>query len=270
MGTFGGGTFGGPGGGSGGTAGVPLSGILNAALRIAGITWLPGTTPGIDAYNELIPALNAMMDSYSLDGHRVYTSTIIDFPLTAGQKVYTIGPGAEFDTPRPIQIAAASILFPTDPTIRYPMRIILDEKQWMNITVQDIAGAPPWLLFYDAGYDENGWAKIYLYYQPTDGYTLELATWLQLQTGFTFASDVVVLPPGYEEMIRWNLGLTAAGMYPLESKIHPQAEVKAYAALQAIIVSNSKCPALRSEAAYTNRRGRGQGLPYGWWLAPGG
>jgi hypothetical protein len=207
-----------------------------------------------------------MMASYSLDGHRIYTANINDFPLVSGQKSYTIGPGADFDTPRPIFISAADIIFPTDPTVRYPIRIVLDEQQWMNITVQDISGAPPNVLYYDGGYDINGWAKIYLWYQPPDGYTLELATWNQLPS-FSSIDDIVTLPPGYEDMMVWNFALRVEGMYPLESKLLPQARQTARETLQAVITMNAKNPALSSEAARINSRGR-RGPSYGWWLGP--
>ena len=271
TGLWGSGAFGGSGGGGGATVGVPLYQILIPALRIAGITILPGTTPSIDQYAELIPQTNRMMSSYNLDGHRIYTANINQFPLTGGQKKYTIGPGADFDTTRPVYITYAVLMFPTNPVYRQPVRITLDESEWMNIPVQDIAGAPCSILYYDSGLDENGWGNIYLYPQPPTGYTLELATDLQMKSDFTSVDDLVILPPGYEEMMVTNLAIRCATMYPHESILSPDARDMAARALQAVIISNAKNPALQNEAAFVNNKPapRSSMTPYGWWLGPG-
>lgn len=248
-----------------------LADILKPALRSAGITFLPGTTPSTDIYAEAIPMVNRMMASFSLDGHRIYTSDITDYALTAGQKSYSIGIGGDFNSPRPIFITAASILFPTSPVVRYPLQITLEESVWTSIPVQDITGAPPWLLYYDGGFKQTtvtGLANIYLYPQPPAGYTLELATWSELKDNFTAVTDAVLLPPGYEEMMVWNFAVRLAAMYPKESTLLPDARDMARTSLGAVITSNSKCPDLHSEAARLNNRRGSPGARYGWWLSP--
>ena len=268
---FGTGLWGGIGGGGVPSVGIPLSQILIPALRIAGITILPGTTPSIDQYTELIPQVNRMMSSYNLDGHRVYSASIDSYPLVGGQKVYTIGPGADFDTTRPIFITCAVMMFPTNPVYRQPVRITLDESEWMQISVQDIPGAPAFILYYDGGLDDNGWGRIYLYPQPPTGYRLEISTVLQLKNNFTAISDVVLVPPGYEEMMVTNLAIRCATMYPHESVLSPDARDMAARALQSVIISNSKNPALQNEAAFINNKPapRSSMTPFGWWLGPG-
>ncbi len=266
LGGPGGGVLGGPGGGGTATP-VLLLDILNDALRVAGIKRLPGGSAGEDSLTELIRVLNRMMSSYSLDGHRIFNSRIDQLALTSGQKVYTIGPGAQFDIPRPIYIPAATLIFPTTPQVRWPIKVTLDESVWMSLAVQDVPGAPPGLLYYDESLDENGWARIYLYYQPPDGYILELASWSQLRNDFVSSSDSTLLPPGYEEMMVWNLGIRAASMYPVESKMAPDAREMARAALQNVITLNSKSPALQTEAGL-NRSCYDGPIGYGWLTGP--
>lgn len=268
MGAFGTFTWGAGTSGSG-TAGTSLSTLLNAMLRIAGITTLPGTTPNVDQYGELIPMVNRMLSSWNCDGHKIFTTSIENFPLNNSQKIYTIGPGADFDTDRPVYIKYADILFPTNPIYRRRMRILSDDE-WSQIGIQDITGAPPFALYYDGGMDDNGWAKIYVYFQPPDGYTLELYTWQQLKTSFTDPTDVAIFPPGYEQAITWNGGVQIAGMYPLEAKLSAVAPSMAANSLQTLIILNSQCPTVSSEAANINKRGnkRSSMTPYGWWIGP--
>jgi hypothetical protein len=249
MGTFGSGVFGGPGGdGTGGSAGVPLSSLLQPMLRMAGITVLPGTTPNVDQYGELVPMVNRLLGSWNCDGHKIFTTSISDpFPLTSGQKIYTIGPGGDFDTDRPMYVKGATVLFPTGPVLRRELRI-LDDEEWRAIAIQDIVGAPPYELYYDGGFDENGLASIYLRFQPPDGYSLELYTWQRLQTSFTSAADIAIFPPGYERAIVLNGALEVAALYPLEAKIAPIVPGLAAQALRDLMVLNMRCPKIGTEA----------------------
>lgn len=268
MGTFSSGVWGGAGvSGGGGTVGVPLSSILQPMLRIAGITTLPGTTPNDDQFGELVPLVNDMLASYSLDGHKVYSASIDQYALTAGQKVYTIGSGGDLDNglgaaARPLYIKEANILFPTSPVVRRPV-YILDDDEWASIAVQDIPGAPPYQLYYDGGYNSAGLGSIYLRFQPPTGYILELYTWQALQSTFAAPGDTAVFPPGYVEMIKWNGALRVAAMYPLESKISPIAADMARRALQAVRVLNTSMPKIGCDAGFESRGDDG-GDGFGW------
>ena len=253
------------GSGGSGSAGVPLSSLLQPMLRIAGITVLPGTVPGVDQYGELIPLVNRLLASWNCDGHKIFTASISDpFPLTAGQKSYSIGPGAQFDTERPLYIKGANILFPTDPVLRRRVRI-LDDEQWGSIAIQDIVGAPPYEMYYDGGMDGNGWAQIYLRFQPTDGYSLELYTWQSLASVFTSSDDIAVFPPGYERALVLNGALEVAEMYPLEAKIASSVAGRAALALQAVMTLNMNCPKIGAGDSDSNYGG-GEAHP---WLTGG-
>ncbi len=225
-----------------------LSDLLKPALRIAGITTLPGTTPSIDQFGELIPACNRMMGSFNLDGHKIFTTRIDVYPLVRGKKTYTIGPGGDFDGPRPLWIKDANFLFPGNPTIRRHIHIA-DDHEWSRIVLQDIPGSLPYILYYDFAFNA-GLGGIYLKGQPTDGYSLELFTWQQLPSGFVATTDVVILPDGYEELIVTNLALVAASLYPREAMLSPLAPQNAARALSAVRTMNSRSPKMRSEAAH--------------------
>ena len=48
--------------------------IIKPALRRAGITQLPGIIPSTDQSSELIPEVNRLLSSASLDGHKIFTT----------------------------------------------------------------------------------------------------------------------------------------------------------------------------------------------------
>lgn len=68
-----------------------LSDLLKPMLRRAGITQLPGITPSVDQYGELIPEVNRMLSSFNLDGHKIFTTSIDRYPFKPNQQVYFIG-----------------------------------------------------------------------------------------------------------------------------------------------------------------------------------
>jgi len=82
-----------------------LSDLLKPMLRRGGITQLPGTTPSVDQYGELIPEINRMLSSFNLDGHKIYTTSIDRYPLVANQETYFIGPIFTF----PATLTSASV-----------------------------------------------------------------------------------------------------------------------------------------------------------------
>lgn len=247
-------TFNGPPGAGGGAVATTLGALLAPMLRIAGITKRPGITPSGDQFAELIPAVNRMLASWNCDGHRIFNTLISAYPCVTAQKIYTIGPGANFDADRPLEIREANIIFPTTPAVRRQIRIV-DDTQWSSITVQDISGAPPTYLYYDNSMDANGWARIYIRPQADTGYSLELYTWQALKANFTAIDDAVILPPGYEEAIVCNGAIRAAALYPLESTLSPDARLNADKALRTLITLNSKCPPQPTEAGYLGHGG---------------
>ncbi len=253
---------------------MPLgTGIIDPMLRIAGITTLPGTIPNVDQRAELIPMLQRMLRSWNVDGHKIFTTSISSpaYPLISGQKIYTIGPGGDFDAPRPLFIKGANLLFPTTPVVRRELSILSDDE-WQAIEVQDIVSAPSNSIYYDGGMDENGRGLIYVYYQPPAGYSLELYTWQALATSFTSVDDVVVFPPGYEEALVLNGARRVVGLYPLESRLDgaQRAELKSLAdqALKDLMTLNASCPRIGTDPGLSHGPGRDEGGR--GWLDGGG
>lgn len=268
---MGGGMWGTPGTGSSGSAGTVLSVLLDAALRIAGLLHRPGWTHSDDQYNELIPATNRMLSSWNCDGHKVYDTSIDEYALTEDQKSYTIGPGGELDNgsakgARPLFVAGANLIFPTDPQVRRRVGILTD-AEWRSISIQDIPGAPPYQLYFDGSMDSNGLGRIYLRFQPPAGYILELYTWQRLAAAFVNKTDVAVFPDGYEEAIVYNLAVRAASLNPNESNLAPDARDLAARALNTLKAFNAKSPRIGCDPAFNSDLDEGGG--YGWLDAGG-
>jgi len=185
-------------------------GILYPALRKAQVTIGPQRTPSPAQFQDAIDELNRLIGSLNCDRLNIYSISSYQFPLT-GQKSYTIGQSpdpfqtVDFAAPRPQKIERANIVSNQTPAVRYPLAIATD-LQWARIRVQDQPNSIPTVLYNDRGYPLS---TLYLWGQPIAGYLLELFTWL-LVPGFQAITDVVLLPPGYEDALTLNLAVRLA------------------------------------------------------------
>lgn len=196
----------------GSTAGLGCITVMNliyAALRKAAVTLGPGRTPSPAQQQDAIDELRRLTGSLNCDRLFIYSISNYQFPLS-GAKTYTIGQDAcggsiaDLNGPWPIAIDRANIIYSTPP-IRRPLAILTD-LQWARIRVQDIPNTIPYALYNDRAYPL---ATLYLYPQPLPGYILELYIW-QLVPTFVNESDMVVLPPGYEDALVLNLACRLA------------------------------------------------------------
>jgi hypothetical protein len=103
--------WGGIGASSSTAAGVTSSQIAYRALRLLGVL-RPGASASPEYLSDCHDALNALVDTWSLDRMMVYVVARERFTLTPGQSAYTIGSGGDFQTGRPPQMDRVSVLVP--------------------------------------------------------------------------------------------------------------------------------------------------------------
>jgi hypothetical protein len=185
-------------------------GLLYPALRKAAITIGPQRTPSPAQFQDAIEELARLTGSLNCDRLFIYSLDILQLPLTAGQKAYTIGQDptgaidADWNVARPQGITEANVIS-SDGSLRYPVAV-LTPQAWAAIAMQDMAGGIPQGIYHDRAYPVS---TIYVYGQPMENLTLELYAWHQVPI-FTSLTDVVLLPPGYEDALVLNLAVRLA------------------------------------------------------------
>ena len=200
-------TFGG--GAAGGTPVTACQGLVYPALRKAAVTLGPQRTPSPAQCQDGIEELNRLIGSLNCDRLFIYSIARYEYPLS-GAKTFTIGIDpqgqaiADLNGPRPVQIDKANIIYSV-PEIRRPLALLTD-LQWSQIVVEDLPNTIPYALYDDYAYPLS---TLYIYPQPVPGYILELYMW-QLVPTFVTGSDVVILPPGYEDALVLNLAVRLA------------------------------------------------------------
>lgn len=219
-------------------------GLIYPALRMAGVTLGPQRTPSPAQYEDGLEELNRLVGSLNLDRLNITTSQLLQFPLTAGDKTYTIGQDpanvlvADFPVSRPVTIEAANIMMGTPP-IRFPLAIVT-ELQWAAISYQDIVSIPQ-VLYIDQAYPIS---TMYLYPAPTSGCSLELYVWQVIPT-FATTDDTVTLSPGYEDMLVLNLAVRL--MPQFQRELRPDVVRDAQLSLMRLQSINAPQPVLGIE-----------------------
>lgn len=167
--------------------------IVKKMLQKAGII-TKNEAPAPDEISDGLDALNDMIASWTNDS-LVCTSYIREsFSLNAAHE-YTIGPGQDFDTTRPLQIIAATIRWDnTD----YPLSIIPETMYEKYIAVKTTQGLPQFIS-YDGAFPVG---RIRLYPAPLSGYTLRLMS--EKPIGELGLDDEVNLAPGWNRALIYN------------------------------------------------------------------
>jgi hypothetical protein len=179
--------------------------ILYPALRLAGVVTAAGRGPSLSQKTDAFAALNRMLDSWTQQRLLIYAQQTERYTLEPSQTSYTIGPGGDFDTARPVKITAASIL--TGGT-HSPLEI-LTAADWASKSLREVPTTIPTELYCDYA---NPIATLYLYGYPTAGGELELWTW-QILDQFTSQASDVSLPPGYLEAVVYQLAVRLSGQF---------------------------------------------------------
>lgn len=216
-------------------------GLLYPALRKAGVTLGPQRTPSPAQFQDAVEELNRLLGSLNCDPLWIYGQDILSFPLVSGKKIYTIGidptgnlPAADFPVPVPKGITEAVYVSTISNTLRYPLAI-LTPQVWSMIRLQDVGNTIPEGIYFDRGYPI---ANIYFYGQPAGG-NLELYVW-HLIPGVASVSDVVVIPPGYEDAIVLNLAVRLAPHFQLP--VNPDVRSEAQKSLMRLESINAPQP----------------------------
>ena len=211
--------------------------LITGALRLINVIQ-QNETATADDMNVSMTALNALIDSWSTDRLAIFLFKQYYFPLVAGQKAYTFGPGGNWNLPRPMSTERITVSYngslTYDPitglyslnggqgVLDIPMENLTD-AQYAAIPVKDQPATYP-LKFYDNG--NFPLRTISVWPVPTTNQPVTVWTWQPLGTYATL-DDPVNFPRGYERALRFNLALELSaefGKVPAEEVIRIAAE----------------------------------------------
>lgn len=159
---------------------------------------------GFDVLNGMVGALQ----TESLVAHVIEEATEA---LTANVASYTIGTGGDFDRFRPNDIYTASYIDTTQNDLEVPIRIV-NYQEWQVLPQKNITSPYPMYLYYVRS---NPLGVIHLYPVPTVSF-ISLKLYLPTPLAeFAALTTQYNLPPGFEEMLVYNLALRFCSKYRL-------------------------------------------------------
>jgi hypothetical protein len=208
---------------------------IKAAMRLAQVLG-QGETPDADSANDALSLANAMLGGWSIERLAVFHFQTEELAWAAGQASRTIGSGGQLNTTRPTRIESA---YHKDAAgLASPLTPIASER-YRGITDKAAAGTPEWI-FLDAAYPL---ATLHAYPVDAAAWTLGLATWRQF-TAMTLAAEYA-LPPGYDELLRYQLALRIADEW--NRPIRPSVLRIAEMAMDRIKTLNIQIPLVESD-----------------------
>jgi hypothetical protein len=223
------------------------------ALRLAGVTKVAGVTPSSDQLADCLTQANLMIDQTQVKRPMIYSIRLTQYTLGTS-KIYTLGPGGTLGTNRPVKIERATLMLSTTGT---PVHLKIFQgsyKEFAALAVQDIPGALPEFLYCDYAYPT---ANIYLIPQDRGGDKLELYDWQPIQS-FVATTDIVQLPPGYQDWFVNNLAVRLASVFKEQgASVTDDVRMEAQKATRALTSRNTKSPRATSDAPSSSGGRRG-------------
>lgn len=215
------------------------SDIISLALRDSGVLGV-GQTASAEDTADCFTRLNWMIGQWKRKRWLIYH--LIDVSVvTTGAQSYTVGPGGDYDTPRPDKLEFAYLrqIVPSQPSpVDWPLDILASREDYSRIALKNMTSFPQ-VIFYD-----SGWPMGRVYPWPIPQANLyEVHLVLKDQLGeFTSLSQDVNLPPEYEAALFYNLAVRLRPAYQLPPD--PSLVALATDALNVIRNANAQIPRL--------------------------
>lgn len=225
--------------------------LISSSARLAGFLASGETLQGNEPSDCLL-ILQQMMDTWQADGLKIFAEGSSTFPLTIGQQVYTLGPGGNFNTTRPVHIERMGMLLTGSNPVQPPEIPInvLDIDGWANVRVKNVQGNYPLNCWPDYQYPLM---NLSFYQIPGLACSVVIYAWNQLLTWPDLNVTDVTFPPAYLQAIRYNLAINFAA----EFKTQPDQLVLGIAqdSLRVLKDLNLPAPILSGDAGLTGRSG---------------
>src|SRR6266702_5149198 len=183
------------------TAGV----LVRSSLRLIGAI-ATGETPTADEMNDGLSSLNDLLEILSTSNLAVYGSAVETFATVATQALYTIGPGGNWNTARPVRIAGDATC--TFNGVDFPVEQIGQgeyDSSGLKTQQQPIVEK---LLYVN----DNPLGRITLWPVPSGIVNITLNT-DRVLTAVTDVNTAMIFPPGYLLMMRYALAILMAPDY---------------------------------------------------------
>lgn len=198
---------------------------LNSAASKLGIKG-SGKALSKEDLATMMDAANMFIDSMGAERQLSWTVKPYVYPLNAGQRVYPIGPTAPapWTQPRPTEIQSWGVIFPgSNPALERTRRKVLTADDYnAGVMLKTLANPFPLELYYDYAGDTTSPNGNVIVYPVTSGGGYQLTLYIPETVALFSALNQQIFgntaagaagpsyPPGYYQMLVYNIAVTAA------------------------------------------------------------
>jgi hypothetical protein len=238
--------------------------LITFTLRASNINGV-GQTPLADDSNTGLDLLRMLVAQWQRKRWLVWNEMELSV-VSTGNQFYTIGPGQDFDSPRPDKIHAAWCRlqpFTGPNAVDIPLSIIEAKEDWAQIGVKDLVSLPA-AVFYDSSFPIG---RVTFWPVPSAAhYEMHLIVKSSLPV-YTTLTDPLSVPDEYLEAMMWSLCVRLQMAYGLPANPAHVAAMKQ--AINVIEMANSQIKLLSVPAPLSRRGGDvsswvGRGLDHAW------
>lgn len=186
--------------------------IINSAFGAFG-SFAPGETVDSTNSTAALARLNLMMSSLRLQPLSQPVIAREEFDLEADKggpsDPYTIGPGGDFDTTKPVRLDGAAILLvqpSPSQNIEVP-RAVLTDDAWQAIQIKELSSSLFTNVYFNPTWSTQGLGTINLWPVPNTSTNKLVIYRPEFLSSFTNLSTQYYLPPGLEEALVYQLAL---------------------------------------------------------------
>ena len=222
--------------------------IISAAFRELGVLDANENPSAADGQWGL-QKLQRIIDRYNARLPMIYNVNFTTFTLPAGNNPFTIGPNATFDcVQRPVSIPSIGLVLDGGtPGVEIPLNP-RDQNWWANNRIKNLTSTLPTDYYYSPDWlvqeDGSQWGQIFFWPEPTASHQIILQS-RQVLAIYTAITDDFTLPPGYWDLIVYELAISLApsfGKQPDQILLAGRKE-----ALKAVQTNNISSPRLCSD-----------------------
>jgi len=178
--------------------------LIKGAMRLIGAI-ATGETPTADEANDALTTLNDILEGWSLEGLAVWGSSNQTFNTVPGQKTYTVGPGGNFNTDRPVNVFGGYCTFGgVDFTIE-----VVDQLAYNRIALKSQQQPIIEQMLY---VNENPLGLLTLWPVPSAAIPITLSCG-RILTQVPSLATSLVYPPGYAKALKYSLAVHLAAEY---------------------------------------------------------
>mgnify|MGYP000583085877 CR=1 FL=1 len=177
--------------------GVTAQKMIQRSLRLIGV-YGSGDVLSADEGIDALADLNAMLDDWANENLMISAPSLDLIQLQPGVSTYVIGPTGDFVTNYPVEVDDSSYIQYN--SLSYPLTS-LTLTEYNNITLKNLTTLIP-----DSFWCNQTFPNVTITFYPVPAAIMTLNLWSFKQiTSFTALTNLVALPPGYENAIVSNL-----------------------------------------------------------------